>query len=77
MPKENSSSAAYEEKNWYCPKYQSNKCTHKSSHVINVKGEYRFAKHVCATGWLSDKKNLSIPSVPPPVLINGIDLVRQ
>ena len=59
LPKDAPSSAVYNDENiWYCPKFQSNKCSHKSSHVINVKGKSRFAKHVCATCWLTDKKEL-------------------
>lgn len=61
LPKEGSSSPASEDKVWYCPKYQSNKCSHKSSHVISFKGKSKMAKHVCATCYVTDKKELSHP----------------
>ena len=61
LPKEGSSFSASDEKIWYCPKFQSNKCSHKSSHIINVKGKSKFAKHLCATCYLTDKKELAHP----------------
>ena len=60
LPKEISSSSA-ENKVWYCQKFQSNKCSQKTSHAINVKGKSRFAKHMCATCYLADKKELAHP----------------
>ena len=62
LPKEfSSNSSTPEEKIWYCAKYQSNKCSQRSSHVVTVKGKFRMAKHVCATCYLKDKKELSHP----------------
>ena len=60
LPKEISSSSA-ENKVWYCQKFQSNKCSQKTSHAIIVKGKSKFAKHICATCYLADKKELAHP----------------
>lgn len=50
-----------EEKVWFCSPYQRNKCQHKSSHLMVVKGEQRLASHICATCWQKDKIQLSHP----------------
>lgn len=47
---------------WFCSKYQRNKCSFKSSHVVTTKnGKSRFAKHICASCWQLDKKELDHP----------------
>jgi hypothetical protein len=51
-----------EEKVWFCPLYQKNKCLHKSSsHLMVVKGRQRLASHICGTCWLKDNKKLEHP----------------
>lgn len=49
------------EKVWFCNMYQRNKCPHKNSHMIVVKGQSRLAQHICATCWLKDKAKLAHP----------------
>lgn len=49
------------EKIWFCALFQRNKCQHKSAHTLVVKGKMRFAKHVCATCWQKDGKQLPHP----------------
>lgn len=50
-----------EDKLWFCAAYQRNKCQHKSSHTLVLKGKMHYAHHVCATCWLKDKKKLEHP----------------
>jgi hypothetical protein len=63
LPQENSSTVGGEDyKIWFCNRYQRNKCPQKSSHVIALKGgKTRFAKHICATCWQTDRKELPHP----------------
>ena len=46
---------------WYCSKYQRNKCTFNESHMVQINGRIRLAKHVCASCWQKDKKELNHP----------------
>ena len=46
---------------WFCAKYQRNKCAHKGSHTLIVKGKMKYAKHICATCWQNDHKKLEHP----------------
>lgn len=50
-----------EERVWFCSAYQRNKCTHKSNHMLVIKGKMRLASHICASCWLKDKKKLEHP----------------
>ena len=44
-----------EDKVWFCPMYQKNKCLHKNkSHLMVVKGKQRLAQHICGTCWIKD-----------------------
>jgi hypothetical protein len=46
---------------WFCSSYQRNKCQHKASHMLVVKGKMRNAQHICATCWQKDKQKLEHP----------------
>ena len=46
---------------FFCAKYQRNKCEFKASHSMVVNGKSKWAKHVCASCWLKDKKELAHP----------------
>ena len=51
-----------EEKVWFCPLYQKNKCMHKTkSHLMVVKGKQRWAQHICGTCWIKDNSKLEHP----------------
>ena len=50
-----------EEKVWLCAEFQRNKCQHKDSHLIQVKGHTRFAQHICTSCWQKDKKEINHP----------------
>ena len=51
-----------EDRIWFCPLYQKNKCLHKSkSHLMVVKGKQRLAQHICATCWMKDKTKSEHP----------------
>ena len=50
-----------DEKLWFCAKFQRNKCQNKDSHVLDIKGKMRFAKHICASCWQKDHKELPHP----------------
>ena len=50
-----------EDKFWFCAKFQRNKCPSKDSHVVNIKGKMRFAKHICASCWQKKHKELAHP----------------
>lgn len=50
-----------EDRVWFCSLYQRNKCSHKSNHLIVIKGKQRLAAHICATCWQKDKKKLEHP----------------
>lgn len=62
LPQENDSTGREDTRIWFCSKYQRNKCTFKGAHMVNIKGgKTRYAKHVCATCWNTDKKELAHP----------------
>ena len=46
---------------WFCSKFQRNKCPHKSAHSVVLKGKMRLAKHICASCWQLDRKQLNHP----------------
>lgn len=46
---------------WFCSLYQRNKCAHKSTHLLVIKGKQRMAAHICATCWQKDQKKLEHP----------------
>ena len=50
-----------EEKVWFCSQFQRNKCSHKGTHMVVVKGRMRQAQHICATCWMTDKAKLGHP----------------
>lgn len=50
-----------EDKAWFCSLFQRNKCAHKSSHTLVVKGKMRLAQHICATCYQKDKNKLEHP----------------
>ena len=56
-----STSPKSDERSWFCSKFQRNRCEFKESHVLNVKGKMRLAKHICAFCWQKDKKELKHP----------------
>ncbi|XP_053372608.1 uncharacterized G-patch domain protein DDB_G0278987-like isoform X2 [Mercenaria mercenaria] len=49
------------EKLWFCSKFQRNKCSSNNSHIMAYKGKMRLAKHICATCWQTDHKELNHP----------------
>jgi hypothetical protein len=63
LPQEKVSTGTIDDKSvWFCSKFQRNKCSLKSAHVVTSKGgKTRFAKHICATCWDLDKKELPHP----------------
>ena len=60
-PKKGTNIQADETKVWFCQSYQRNKCEHKSSHMVVVKGKAKMALHICATCWQKDKVQLPHP----------------
>lgn len=46
---------------WWCALYQRNKCQHKTTHTLNLKGKLHLAQHICATCWQKDNKKLEHP----------------
>ena len=50
-----------EDRVWFCSDYQRNKCLHKNSHLVVIKGKQRHATHICASCWLKDKKRMEHP----------------
>ena len=48
-----------DESPWFCSRFQRNRYVFKESHVINVKGRVQYAKHICASCWQKDKKELN------------------
>ena len=59
--KQGQDSSGHEEKIWFCAAYQRNKCAHKSTHTLIVKGRMRMAQHICASCWQKDSKKLEHP----------------
>ncbi|KAL4227290.1 hypothetical protein ACF0H5_012736 [Mactra antiquata] len=49
------------DKLWFCSKFQRNKCQNNANHMMVYKGKMRFAKHICATCWQKDQKELAHP----------------
>ena len=60
-PKNGANKQADETKVWFCQSYQRNKCEHKSSYMVVVKGKAKMALHICATCWQKDKVQLPHP----------------
>lgn len=47
---------------WFCPLYQRNKCLKRSNHVDNFKNKrLKLLQHICAACWIKDKKKLEHP----------------
>lgn len=46
---------------WWCPNYNQDKCSYSTSHQKTILGHPRLVKHICATCWRSDKKQLGHP----------------
>lgn len=59
--KQDDKTSENDEKAWFCALYQRNKCAHKSSHTLVVKGKMHYAQHICATCWQKDSKKLEHP----------------
>ena len=51
-----------DERVWFCPLYQRNKCLKRSNHVDTFKNKgLKLLQHICATCWIKDKKKLEHP----------------
>ena len=52
-----------EEKVWLCSQFQRNKCSHKGTYLVVVKGKMRQAQHtcICAACWQKGKAKLADP----------------
>ena len=46
---------------WFCTLYNRNKCSNTSPHTVTIKGKLRLVKHICATCWKTDHKELNHP----------------
>ena len=47
---------------WFCPLYQRNKCLKRSNHLDTFKNKgLKLLQHICATCWIKDKKKLEHP----------------
>lgn len=53
--------AVGEDSVWFCSFYQRNKCQHKTSHTVVVKGKMKWAQHICASCWQKEQKKLEHP----------------
>lgn len=49
------------EQTWWCSDYNRDKCSYKYPHQKTVKGHPRLVKHICATCWRTDNKQLQHP----------------